>query len=70
MSKFLYKAGTTLWGAFFGLAILVLFLGWLNQFEIKREVWVSFASWLGGLGLACFILGWIISIWENDGKTK
>ena len=66
-SEFFFKLGGTAWAITLGLTGLALVAGWFKHSpSVSTEAWHTL--WFLGTcsGLACFIVGWVFSIWEKD----
>jgi hypothetical protein len=65
-SKFFIRLGGTAWIVLIGLASLGLIATWLEFLPVKFfHTWRGWVLVLGGGGLACFFIAWILSLWEK-----
>ena len=66
LSKFFIRLGGTAWVVLLGLASLGLIAVWLEFLPVQIfNIWRGWVLVLGGGGLACFFMAWILSLWEK-----
>jgi predicted sugar kinase len=64
MSEFFFKLGGTAWLLAIGVSALALVTQWLSVYELADYAWRQLWLFLGGGGVASFVIGGVCAIWE------